>query len=257
MEPKELDQMSMDLALSTMFGLLLSAVVGAFLAILVLPAWLPALAGSLQGPAPKAYWYLTRASGLVAYVLLWLSMVLGLLITGRVARLWPGGPTAFDLHQHTALLSLSLSLFHALILLGDRYISFTPARIFIPFASADYRPFWVGWGQLGFYLLALVALSFYARRSIGHAAWRRIHYLSFVVFLMVTVHGLMSGTDTAKAGVRVMYQMAGWSVLGLGIYRVLVINLLPSLRRWVSALFQGNPTASSASSRFSAPQKSE
>jgi predicted ferric reductase len=249
MEPKELDQMSAEMALSTMVGLLLSAVVGAFLAILVLPAWLPALAGSLQSPAPKAYWYLARASGLVAYVLLWLSIVLGLMITGRIARLWPGGPVAFDLHQHTALLSLSLSLFHALILLGDRYISFTPARIFIPFASVDYRPFWVGWGQLGLYLLALVTLSFYVRRRIGHATWRRIHYLSFVVFLMVTVHGLMSGTDTARAGVRVMYQTAGWSVLGLGIYRALAVWVFPAFRKWTSALFGKGSAFSNERSR--------
>jgi DMSO/TMAO reductase YedYZ heme-binding membrane subunit len=75
-----------------------------------------------------------------------------------------------------------------------------------------------------------VTLSFYVRRRIGHATWRRIHYLSFVVFLMVTVHGLMSGTDTARAGVRVMYQTAGWSVLGLGIYRALAVWVFPAFQ---------------------------
>ncbi|GBD08500.1 hypothetical protein HRbin22_00740 [Candidatus Thermoflexus japonica] len=222
MEPRELDELSAATAISTLIGLLLSAAAGAFLAILVLPHWLPALAGSLQGPAPKAYWYLSRASGLVAYGLLWLSMVLGLMITGRIARLWPGGPMAFELHQHAALLSLAFSLFHALILLGDRYISFTPLRLFLPFASVDYRPFWVGWGQLGWYLLALVGLSFYVRRWIGHATWRRIHYLSFGIFLMITAHGLMSGTDAGKMGVRVMYEIAGGTVLGLLLYRMVI-----------------------------------
>ena len=104
--------------------------------------------------------------------------------------------------------------------------------------SVDYRPFWVGWGQPGLYLLTLVTLSFYVRRRIGHATWRRIHYLSFVVFLMVTVHGLMSGTDAARAGVRVMHQTAGWSVLGLGIYRALAVWVFPALRKWTSALFR-------------------
>ncbi len=225
MEPRELDEISTAAALSTLIGLLFSAIVGAFLAILVLPYWLPAIGESLRGPAPKAYWYLSRASGLVAYGLLWFSMVLGLMITGRIARLWPGGPTAFDLHQHTALLSLALSLFHALILLGDRYISFTPLRIFLPFASVDYRPFWVGLGQVGFYLLALVGLTFYVRRQIGHTLWRRIHYLSFVVFVLITWHGITSGTDVDRTWVQWLYRIAAGSVGALMIYRGVLLQL--------------------------------
>ncbi|WP_376793479.1 ferric reductase-like transmembrane domain-containing protein [Thermoflexus sp.] len=236
MGPQELDELSAEAALHALIGLLLSALAGAFLAILVLPRWLPALVGSLQGPQPKAYWYLSRASGLVAYVLLWLSMILGLIITSRIARLWPGGPTAFDLHQHTALLSLALSFFHALILLGDRYISFAPLQVFLPFASANYRPFSVGLGQLGFYLLTLVGLTFYVRRRIGYAMWRRIHYLSFGVFVLVTVHGVLSGTDGSKVGVRIIYQVAGASVLALLIYRILATRVRQFLRRWLSAL---------------------
>lgn len=231
MESQESDEMLAGAPLSTLIGLLLSAIAGASLAILVLPYWLPALGESLRGPAPKAYWYLSRASGLVAYGLLWLSMVLGLMLTGRIARLWPGGPTAFDLHQHTALLSLAFSLFHALILLGDRYISFTPLQIFLPFASLNYRPFWVGLGQVGFYLLALVGLTFYVRRRIGHMLWRRIHYLSFGVFSLVTIHGWMSGTDVEKVGVRIMYQVAGGTVLGLLLHRILAARILYSARR--------------------------
>ncbi|HXF68730.1 MAG TPA: hypothetical protein VNK89_02890 [Thermoflexus sp.] len=236
MEPQELDELSAGAALHTLIGLLLSTLAGAFLAILVLPHWVPALVGSLQGPHPKAYWYLARASGLVAYAFLWFSMILGLTITSRIARLWPGGPTAFNLHQHTALLSLALSLFHALILLGDRYISFTLWQIFLPFASVNYRPFSVGLGQLGFYLLALVWLTFYVRRWIGHVMWRQIHYLSFGVFILVTVHGLLSGTDGDKAGVRIMYQVAGASVFALSIYRVLATRVRQFLRRWLPVL---------------------
>jgi predicted ferric reductase len=149
------------------FGLLLlSAVAGAALAILVLPDWLPAMNSSLQGSAPQVFWFLSRSSALVAYSLLWLSMALGLLITNKLARLWPGGPVAFDLHQFTSLLGLAIALFHGLILMGDQYIKFDLARVFIPFSNPDYRPLWVGLGQVGFYLLAIVALSFYIRRQI-------------------------------------------------------------------------------------------
>jgi predicted ferric reductase len=197
---------------------LLGAAVGAGAAVLLLPA----LAGSLLGPTPTAFWYLARASGLVAYGLLWASMVLGLSLTSRTARIWPGGPAAFDLHQHTSLMGLAFALFHGLILAGDRYINYSLRQLIVPFASAGYRPLWVGLGQVAFYLLAVVGLSFYARRSIGNRLWRSIHYLSFGVFALALIHGLMSGTDTAAPLASTLYWASGGSLLFLTCYRVLV-----------------------------------
>jgi hypothetical protein len=69
---------------------ILACLLGMLAAMAMLPYWLPGLISSVEGPAPKAYWYLSRSSGLVAYALLWQSMVLGLLMTNRLARLWPG-----------------------------------------------------------------------------------------------------------------------------------------------------------------------
>jgi len=212
--------------------MLLAVTAGAFAAAFALPLWLPGLSASLLGSQPKAYWYLSRASGLVAYGLLWLSMVLGLIITNKLARVWPGGPTAFDLHQHTSLLCLAFGLFHGLILMGDRYTNYTLAQLLVPFASANYRPVWVGLGQVGFYLLVIVSLSFYVRRTIGHRLWRLIHFLSFAVFLLALVHGLTSGTDSASPWVSGLYWASGASLLFLTIYRLLIGRVSsPELRR--------------------------
>src|SRR6185369_7521150 len=92
--------------LRTLILLNLAVAGGAFAAVAVLPALLPALSASWLGSAPKAYWYLSRASALVAFALLWFAMALGLVITNKLARVWPGGPTAFELHQHASLLGL-------------------------------------------------------------------------------------------------------------------------------------------------------
>src|SRR5690349_18433380 len=70
--------------------LLLFAVSRAVVVALTQPAWLTSLSASLGGTEPKAYWYLSRASGLVAFGLLWASMALGLAITNKLARAWPG-----------------------------------------------------------------------------------------------------------------------------------------------------------------------
>lgn len=209
------------MALPALLSILAAAIAGALGAVFVLPSWLPALSASLLGEAPHAYWYLARSSAIVAYVLLWLSMVAGLLMTSKLARLWPGGPVAFDLHQHTSLLGLAFALFHALILLGDRYIQADLRQILLPFAYAGHQPLWVGLGQIGLYLLALVGLSFYVKSWIGRSAWRLIHFLSFALFILALLHGIFSGSDTANPWVQGLYWATGGSVLFLLCYRLL------------------------------------
>jgi predicted ferric reductase len=215
----------------TLLLVLGAAVVGAGIAVAVLPAWVPALRTSLAGGEPKAYWYLARASALVAYSLLWLAMALGLTITNKLARVWPGGPTAFDLHQHTSLLGLAFGLFHGLILLGDHYIGYTLPQVLVPFAPTAYRPVWVGLGQLALYGLAGVGLSFYVRRRIGNRIWRLIHFLSFAVFTLALAHGLASGTDSTALWAQALYLFTGGSLLFLTTYRVLARKLKAAPRR--------------------------
>ncbi|WP_240695867.1 hypothetical protein [Candidatus Chloroploca sp. Khr17] len=205
-----------------LIGLLLGAILGAFAAVVVLPTWLPGLSASLLGAEPKAYWYLARSSAMVAYALLWLSMVFGLLMTNRLARLWPGGPIAFDLHQHTSLLGLAFAIFHGLILLGDTYIQASLWQLLVPFAYQGFAPFWVGLGQLALYGLALVGLSFYIKDRIGRSMWRLIHFLSFLVFIFALVHGIWSGSDSSNGMISGLYWLSGGTILFLTVYRILV-----------------------------------
>ncbi len=223
----ELDTMPPAMGLSTLALTLLAVVVGAFAAVAVIPTWLPGLTESLLGASPKAYWYLSRATAFVAYLLLWLSMSFGVLITNRLARMWPGGPVAFDLHQHTSLLGLAFALFHALILMGDKYIHYSLYQVMVPFASVGYRPLWVGLGQIGFYLLALVGLSFYVRRWMGPKLWRLVHFLSFAVFGLALVHSIWSGTDTSAEWVRYAYWTTGGLLMFFTIYRVVITSNKP------------------------------
>ncbi len=178
------------------------------------------LVASLTGPAPMAYWYLSRGAAIVAYLLIWLSVAFGLMVTNKLGRKWPGGLATVDLHQFTSLLGLAFAAFHGLILLGDQYIGYSLAQILVPFASTDYRPVWVGIGQIGMYMAMLVSFSFYVRQYIGHRAWRALHYSSFAVYVMVTLHGLMSGTDSANIAVQAMYALTAASVVALTWYRI-------------------------------------
>lgn len=202
---------------------LFASVIGLLVATLVLPFVLPNMAFSLSGASPKAYWYLSRGTAFVSLSLLWLSMALGLGITNKMARLWPGMPATFAIHEYVSLLGLAFAAFHAVILLGDEYINFTLLQVFIPFSTVDYRPFWVGIGQLGFYIWLIVAMSFYVRPMIGQKFWRVLHYLSFAMYFVGIFHAIFSGTDSSMSWVQNYYWFSAGSLLFLFFVRIVSI----------------------------------
>jgi predicted ferric reductase len=201
--------------------MLAGTIAGSAVAVVILPSVLPDLAATLLGDQPKAFWYLSRSSGVVAYLALWLSAVLGLTLTNRFARLWAGGPAVADVHQFASLLALALVLFHVIVLLGDRYIGYRIDQVLVPFASTPYEPFWVGLGQVALYLAVPVTFSFYVRSVIGVRAWRLLHYLSFALFALTVAHGLGAGTDSSATPMLGMYLVTCSSIVFLTSYRVL------------------------------------
>jgi predicted ferric reductase len=215
---------------------LFAGVVGLLVAVLLLPIFLPNMAFSLSGDAPKAYWYLSRATAFVSLSLLWLSMALGLGITNKLARLWPGMPATFAIHEYVSLLGLAFAIFHGLIILGDGYINFTLVQLIVPFSTVDYKPFWVGLGQLGFYLWLIVTGSFYIRPAIGQKTWRLLHYTSFAMYFLGIMHGIFSGTDTSMSWAQNYYWISAGSLLFLFFARVVgaVIDALFPIKKQIS-----------------------
>ncbi len=218
---REQEELAPIMGLKTALLLMLGVVLGAVFASVLAPQWAPGLTESLLGPSPKVYWYLSRASGLVGYVCLWAAVALGLLITGRGSRIWPGGPAAFDMHQFASLLGMAFAAFHGVFLLGDKYMHYSVLQILLPFSTDGYRALWVGLGQVAFYVSLIVAFSFYVRQHIGPRTWRVLHYGSFAVYLFTLVHGLMSGTDVGSPAVVAMYAATGILIYALLVYRIL------------------------------------
>lgn len=216
----EFNESSVNMQSFLMF--LVSMTVGLLVAVLLLPAWLPNMTFSLDGNAPKAYWYLSRATAFVSLSLLWLSMALGLGITNKMARLWPGAPAAFAIHEYVSLLGLAFAIFHAIVILGDQYIHFTLLQLLTPFSTTEYRPFWVGIGQVGFYTWAILAVTFYIRPIIGQKSWRFLHYGSFGMYLLGIFHGIFSGTDSSAAWAQNYYWYSAGALIFLLMYRILV-----------------------------------
>ncbi len=211
--------------------ILLVVIAGALFAINLMPLWLPGLALSATGSEPKIFWFLSRGSAIAAYWILWLAMGMGIIITNKMAQIWPGIPPAYEIHQYTSLLGMGFALFHALILMGDQYIHYTLFQVLAPFASQNYRPLMVGIGQVAFYTWCLVNLSFYVRKRIGKKAWHWIHFASYASFLGVMAHSILSGTDSATVWAQVSYWFSGASILFLTVYRVLIVRFQTEARK--------------------------
>lgn len=183
--------------------------------------------GRALGAAPAAdarvYWYMSRSSGVVAYLLLWGSMAWGLMVTSKVLDGVARPSLTYELHQFLSVLALAVGAFHAVILLGDTYMQFTLLDLLIPFRSS-YQPLWVGAGILACYLSALLVGSFYIKKRLGQRAWRVLHFASFGAWVMITLHGVLAGTDSATPVMVGLYLCAIASISFLLTYRILMIK---------------------------------
>ena len=216
------------LTLGTWMALIMAIAVGALGALVLLPMFSDIFAKSLVGEQAKGYWFLSRASGVVAYVLFWASMMMGLLMSTKTTRLWSTGPTFMAMHEFTSILGLLFAGFHALILLGDAFIQTDVVQILTPFlmdfGKDGAQSIWVGFGQLGFYALALILLSFYVRQRISYGVWRWLHFGTFVAYMLVTVHGMLVGSDSQTTFMLSVYAFTNASILFLTLYRVLLMK---------------------------------
>jgi sulfoxide reductase heme-binding subunit YedZ len=145
-------------------------------------------------PADHAWWLASRASGIVAICLITASVFIGLTLSTRVLK-GPGiARWLAATHEHAALGGLVAIALHGVTLMGDPFLKAGVADIAVPFASG-FRPLWVGIGVLGGYLAAVVGLTFYVRRRIGVARWRKLHRLAIVAYAMSLAHTVGAGTD--------------------------------------------------------------
>jgi sulfoxide reductase heme-binding subunit YedZ len=174
------------------------------------------LVSSFTATATKSYWFISRSGGVLAYLLLTFSVLWGLMQSGAILRPIISPVLALGMHNFLSWAALVMVALHALILMGDGFIKMELVHLFIPFV-APYQPFWVGLGVIGFYLAFFLSLSFYARRYIGQKTFRYFHYLSYLTFILVTLHSLGSGTDSNY--LLVLYVLSAGAVINLTFWR--------------------------------------
>jgi sulfoxide reductase heme-binding subunit YedZ len=167
----------------------------------------------------KTYWYLTRASGAVALILLTVSVVVGIAAVGRVqSRRWPR--FAVDgVHRAGSLLAIVFLAVHIATAVLDSFAPISLTDAIIPFVGA-YRPLWLGLGATAFDLLLAVVLTSIVRPRLGHRTWRAVHWLAYAVWPIAVLHGLGTGSDVRQGWMTVVYAACGAAVVAAVLIRL-------------------------------------
>ena len=170
----------------------------------------------------KHFWYLSRASGVIAYTLFWLAVVFGLLLSTRLGKHF-NAARVFALHQYLSLIAVGFAAFHAGILLADNFLNLNLWQILLPFGFQTERV-GVALGQLGFWLLFICAFSFYIKKYIGQSAWRWLHFLTFMAYMFISIHVFMVGSDSRALPLLVFYAGSQTLVFLLMTYRLVALK---------------------------------
>jgi sulfoxide reductase heme-binding subunit YedZ len=162
-------------------------------------------------------------------VLLTMSVLAGLVVKSRPFGRAVKTASATDVYRILALLALGILVVHGLSLTLDQTVKTSPVALVLPGLS-PYRPLAVALGVMASELAALIFVSFSLRRRIGFRNWRRLHWLTYVVFLASTAHVLAAGTASSQPWTFGLYVGAVGAVVFLTAWRALAGPLRPTAK---------------------------
>jgi hypothetical protein len=162
---------------------------------------------------PTTLWYLTRATGVVALLLLTAAVAFGVLSSirwrsGRLPRFLVGG-----IHRNVTLIAIAFVLVHVVTTVADGYAPVGLRDAVIPFVS-PYRPLWLGLGAVAFDLLLALVITSFLRMRLGFRMWRAVHWLAYASWPVALLHSLGTGSD-ARLGWMTFVGFASFALVAL------------------------------------------
>jgi methionine sulfoxide reductase heme-binding subunit len=158
----------------------------------------------------SAFWYASRATGIVALLLLTAVLVLGILVN-RQGRL-PGLPrfAVTDIHRNLSLLSVAFIAVHVLTAVLDTFVSIPLAAGIIPFASG-YERLWLGLGAISLDLMLAMIVTSLLRGRLNRVLWRAIHLLAYLSWPIAFAHSIGSSKDLQQGWM--LYMAVGCALI--------------------------------------------
>ena len=153
-------------------------------------------------------WYFSRASGILAFVFLWLSVFYGLAIRNVLLRKISNPAFSLEMHSFFSISAVFWGLVHGLSFLFHDVGYFVDfRRIFIDTYSLKEILGVLSWG-IGAILLGImliIVLTSYFRGKISPKIWRAIHFLNILVLPLLAAHVLWIGTDFQSQYIRIAF----------------------------------------------------
>jgi methionine sulfoxide reductase heme-binding subunit len=139
-------------------------------------------------------WYASRATGVVALLLITAVVLLGLLVT-RQGRL-PGLPrfAVTGLHRNLSLIAVVFVALHVLTAVADGYVDIPLTAAVVPLAS-PYERLWLGLGAVSLDLTIAVIVTSLLRRHLSRRLWRGVHLLAYLSWPVAWLHSITASKD--------------------------------------------------------------
>jgi hypothetical protein len=172
---------------------------------------------------PQFWWWLARATGIVAWAMATAAVAWGLTLSTRLVRRRRLPAWILDLHRYLGTLTIAFVAVHLVALVADGWTHFGARELFVPMAST-WRPRAVLWGIVALYGLAVIQLTSWGMRYFPRRVWHGIHLTSFVVFVTATVHAVLAGADRMNRAVDTLYALGVLLVTWLTVVRILDVS---------------------------------
>jgi DMSO/TMAO reductase YedYZ heme-binding membrane subunit len=191
----------------------------------------------------KLAWYVSRASGVVAWAMVAASIIWGITLSSRLVKRRGIPAWLLDLHRYLAALAVVFTVVHLIGLVFDNFVYYGWKELFIPMAT-DWKPGPTAWGIVSFYVLLAIEITSLLMRKIPRKYWHAVHLSAYPLFVMGTVHGFQSGTDRSNKVLQWTALAIIEVVVGLTLFRALTFT--PRKRKARAADNADSATAATA-----------
>jgi methionine sulfoxide reductase heme-binding subunit len=146
---------------------------------------------------PQIWWFISRASGIVAWLLITAAVLWGILLSTNLFARHRRPAWILDVHRGLGALSVIMLATHLGALVADSYVHFEIVDILVPFAS-DWNSWQVALGVVAMWGVVVVEATSLALKHLPRVLWRGVHFTSYVTFLLASLHGTFAGTDATN-----------------------------------------------------------
>ena len=192
-----------------------------------------------------AFWYASRATGIVSLLLLTAVLVLGILVN-RQGRL-PGLPRfgVTSLHRNISLLAVAFIAVHVLTAVLDTYVNIPILSGVVPFASS-YERGWLTLGAISFDIMLAMIITSLLRGRLNRVLWRGVHLLAYLCWPVAFAHSIGSSRDLQHGWLLDLSIACALMVAAAALWRLAhAARQLPRAARVAAILARYSPPAGS------------